>query len=465
MNTTTNTNTNINTNNSICLNYLNGKENCHINKFLKNIWFLIHTILIISSEYILYFFSINNYETYVNNIAHRLAKLNILYVKIFQALALTNQINLLKFADNAPWNDNDIDLNTLHELEAKFLLIVENDYKPINSGMISLVFKGTIVKTNEKVVIKMKRNNIENVLNDSIEKMMFCVYLASFIPIIDNYQISEVIQNSIDLIRHQTNFTQEVVNMQQMKHNCKYLKYVKIPHSYPAVTDVFPNLILMEHIEGNTLDKVLPEDYPIYASQILKFSFVTLFMKGLCHGDLHVGNILFIKELNAAEELNYTYKICILDFGIIYEIKKTRDAFFYILSNICLLPPREIATNAMLSGILEPVSKIEDLKNNEKEHYDNIINIITEFINETVHISGQLSQINIFKLLTELNDYINNNNLIVDNVRIRPSEDIIKFQIVFGMLHGVALKLCNDTYIALTNQVMTELFQIDASES
>ena len=439
-------------------------------KFLKNIWFVINVVLIISSEFILYICSINNYETYVNNVTDRLAKLNILYVKIFQALALTNQnsqINLLKFADNAPWSATDIDLNTLHELEAKFLLIVENDWKPINSGMISLVFKGTISSTGEKIVIKMKRNNIENVLNDAIEKMMFCVYLASFIPIIDNYQIAEVIQNSIDLIRHQTNFGQELKNMQQMKHNCRFLKYVKIPHSYPAVTDAFPNVILMEYIECNSLSKVLPEDYAIYANQIMKFSFVTLFMTGLCHGDLHVGNLLFIKELNA--ELNdikkYTYKICILDFGIVYEIEKTRDAFFYILSNMCLLSPHEISTNVMVSGILEPVSKIEDLKIYKKEHYDNIINIITEFINQTVHISGQLNQINTFKSLTDLNDYINNNNLIVDNIRIRPSDDLIKFQVIFTMLHGVILQLCGDTYIELANKVMTELFQIEASES
>jgi hypothetical protein len=135
---------------------------------------------------------------------------------------------------------------------------------------------------------------------------------------------------------------------------------------------------------------------------------------------------------------------------------------------MCLLPPHEIATNIMLSGIIEPVSKIEDLKIYKSEHYDNVINIITEFVNETVHIECKLSQLNIFKMMTDLNDYIINNNLIIDNIRIRPSEELIKFQVIFGMLQGLILKLCNDeTYIELTNQLMTELFQIqlDASES
>jgi predicted unusual protein kinase regulating ubiquinone biosynthesis (AarF/ABC1/UbiB family) len=229
---------------------------------------------------------------------------------------------------------------------------------------------------------------------------------------------------------------------------------------------MFPNIILMEYIEGKTFSNVLPEDYQIYARQLLKFSFVTLFMTGLCHGDLHVGNILFIKDVDANAASNY--KICILDFGIVYQIEKTRNAFFYIFSNMCLLPPHEIATNIMLSGIIEPVSKIEDLKIYKREHYDNVINIITEFVNETVHIECKLSQLNIFKMMTDLNDYIINNNLIIDNIRIRPSEELIKFQVIFGMLQGLILKLCNDeTYIELTNQLMTELFQIqlDASES
>jgi hypothetical protein len=119
----------------------------------------------------------------------------------------------------------------------------------------------------------------------------------------------------------------------------------------------------------------------------------------------------------------------------------------------------------MISGILEPVTKITDLKIHKKEHYDNIVKIITDFLDDTVHISRQLKQQNIFKMLTDLNDYLNNNNLTVDNIRIRPSDDLIKFQVIFAMLHGVILRFCNDTYIELANQVMLELFHVDVSES
>ena len=439
-----------------------------INKFLNNIVFVINVLFIISSEFILYFFNFCNYEIYINNITHRLAKKNILYVKIFQALALNNNNNnnnnnnLLKYTDDAPWTKEDIDLETLQNLETQYSLIIENNYTPINSGMISLVFKGVISATGEKVVIKMKRNNIENVLNDAIEKLLFCIYLASFIPIINNYQISEVTQNSINLIRHQTNFSQEIQNMEKIRNSCKYLRYIIIPRVYPCATEMFSNVILMEYIEGKTVSNVLPEDYIVYAIQVLKFALVNLFMKGLCHGDLHVGNILFIKDETSPI---YKHKICILDFGLIYEIEKTKDAFFYIFSNMCVLPAEDIAVKTMLSGILDPVSKIAELKIHKREHYDNIVKILTDFIYETVHISRKLSQQNILKMVTELNDYLNNNNLTINNVRIRPSDDLIKFQVIFTMVHGVILRLCGETYIELANKVMTELFHVDVSES
>jgi hypothetical protein len=132
---------------------------------------------------------------------------------------------------------------------------------------------------------------------------------------------------------------------------------------------------------------------------------------------------------------------------------------------MCVLPAEEIAVKTMLSGILDTVSKIAELKIHKREHYDNIIKILTDFIYETVHISRKLSQQNILKMVTELNDYLNNNNLTINNVRIRPSDDLIKFQVIFTMVHGVILRLCGDTYIELANKVMTELFHVDVSES
>lgn len=436
----------------------------NIRRLSKNLLFVLYIIWIFFSEISMFYLFVKSYDDCIRSIINRLAKQNILYVKIFQALALNNNLlddqnSLLRFADNAPWNERDIDYSTLIQMESDFGIFIENNYKPINSGMISLVFSGIKRDTNQKIAIKMKRRHIEYLLNDGIEKILFCLHLFSFIPIINNYKISEVIHNNIDLIRHQTNFTLEIQNMQQMKHNCRRLKYIKIPNSFPEITDKYSNVIVMEYIEGKTIHNVLPEENEIYAKLVFKFVLVTLFMNGICHGDLHVGNILFI---NDDSDPKYKHKICILDFGIIYEIDKIRNALFYIFSNMCILPPHEIATNTLLCGIIEPVSSITKLP---KQHYNNLINIVTEFINDTVHVSGKLTQINIFKVFFELNEYMENNRLIDNDFNLYASDDLIRLQVIFAMLHGVVLKLSKDKYIELANQVMLETFQIDVSES
>lgn len=429
---------------------------------LNNIWFLISISWIIIDELLLYIM-FKNYDKLISNLANRLASKNILYVKIFQALALNNNMinnetnnGLLKFTDNVPWTNNDIDFQTLINLEREYNITILNNYKPINSGMISLVFKG--IYKDRTVIIKMKRVNIENNLDDGIQKLLFCVKLLSFLPVY-NYQISNIIQNNIILIKNQTNFNKEVENMRIMKTNCKNLKYIKIPAVQSGVTNKFSNIIMMEYIKGTALQDVDPCDYNEFSKQIIKFVFVNMLINGQCHGDLHVGNILFIKDEN---DPKYKYKIGILDFGLIYEIDKMKNTFYYIFANMYSIPPKEIAQNLLQSGIVEPIECIESLNS---EHSNAIVNILTNFINNTFYVSKHFSQIDTFKSISELNDYIIDNNLMVNGFNIRPCDDLIKFQVIFSMLYGVIFKLCGQNYIEIANKVMIDLFHIDVSES
>jgi predicted unusual protein kinase regulating ubiquinone biosynthesis (AarF/ABC1/UbiB family) len=448
---------------------LTGLPNIYLSvvTFFNNCWFVICICCILLDELCLYY-AFKNYKTFIYNLTNRLSKKNILYVKIFQAFALNNNIinqeihdSLLKFTDNAPWDHKDIDMNSLIIFEKEFNIQILNDYMPINSGMISLVFKGKRNYGNEDtstVIIKIKRKNIHANLQDGIQKMLFCIKLLSFIPIINNSNISDIVHNNIHLINQQTDFMKEVENMKIMKNNCKKLKYVIIPHVYEEVTNRFSNIILMDYIKGETLQMINPVYYDEYSKQVIKFVLVTMLMNGLCHGDLHMGNILFIKDDNDKKN---KYKIGILDFGIIYEINKMKETFYYIFANMCNVSPEEMAQKLLTSGLIEPVECILNL---EKNHHDKILLMLINFINDTFHVSKHFNQINIFKSLSELNDYVVNNNLKVNGLNIKPCDDLIKFQVVFTMLYSVLLKLCGDKYIETANKVMIELFHIDVSD-
>ena len=434
--------------------------------FLNNIWFLISICWIICDE-LSYYYVFKNQDKLVNNLTKRLAYQNILCVKIFQAFALNNNIfseqktnYLIKYTDSVPWTNKDIDVQTLIQLEKRFNLEILNDYKPIKSGMISLVFKCINKnKMNEIMIIKMKRNNIETILNEGIQKMLFCITLLSFIPIVNNYQISKIIHDNIHLINQQIDFKKEVQNISIIKKNCKNLKYVKIPFVYEEVTNQFSNVIMMEYIKGLTIKEIKVADHDEYSKQIIKFVLVTTLINGTCHGDLHMGNILFIKDEN---DTKYKYKIGILDFGIIYEIDKMKNILYYIFANMYTDLPEKIAQNLLESGIVEPAEYIIKLPNH---HLKCMLVILTNFINDTIYVSKHLSQINIFKALYDLNDYIVENNLIVDGIQIKPCDDLIKIQVIFTMLYGVIFKLCDTNYLEITNKVMIDLFHIDVSES
>ena len=337
-------------------------------------------------------------------------------------------------------------------MSEKYNVNLKSGYEvPINSGMISLVFKAYDKETGKPLIIKLKRNNIDNKLNDSIKNLQTFMYLLSFIPIINKYQLTEVVNKNIDIIKHQTNFLEEVDNMIRIKENCKNLKYVKIPSVNKDVTIEYPNIILMEYIVGIKLNEIKEEDYEGFAKIVMKFGFVTTIVHGVTHGDLHGGNILFIK--NEKEE-KYKYKIGVIDFGIIYELESGyKGLLFEVFTQMFNTSPRDSAIKILNSGIIDPPGILKQIPNH---HYENIVKFTSEIIGETVNSYKKANQIQIYKFLYKFKQYLTKKQ--ISNLGIRPSDNLVKTQLVLSMSHGVTLTLCKDDFMTLADKVINELF-------
>ena len=429
-----------------------------MNKIIKEIVFIFKAFYIIGSELIKYVV-FRDYSKCIDNLATRLADINILYVKMFQAIALNNSLidektnnKLMKFTDNAPWTVNDISVKDLIEIGYKYDVNFKDGYeKPINSGMISIVFKAYKKVDGKPVIVKLKRHNIEEKLNDAIGNLQTFMYFLSFIPLIQKYQLSEVIYKNIDIIRSQTDFNIEVQNMIKIKHNCRNLKYVKIPEVYEEVTQNYQNIIMMEYIDGIKINQIEKSDYDGFAKQVMKFGFVTTIVHGVTHGDLHGGNILFIKD---EKDEKYKYKIGVIDFGIIYELdSEYKGMMFDILTQMFESEPRDTAIKLLNSGIIDPPCILDQMP---KKHSENIINFTAEIIEDTIKTSKQANQIQIYKFLYKLKEYLSNYE--ISNIGIRPSDNFVKTQLVLAMSHGVTLTLCNDDFMTLADKVINELF-------
>ena len=170
-----------------------------MNHFIESSMSFVKTFTILSKlgwilfiELFKYLFGFHkNFEMFIVSITNKLIQINILYVKIFQAFALNNNIidykinnTLTRFVDNAPWTNNEIDYKTLLILEDEHDVIFEKPLTPINSGMISLVFKGKSRNTGETIVVKIKRLNIEDNLKLAIGDLLVVLRWIMIIPYI-----------------------------------------------------------------------------------------------------------------------------------------------------------------------------------------------------------------------------------------------------------------------------------------
>lgn len=430
-----------------------------IRKNVDSIIFLLNAMFIFGSEGLIYGW-FRDYSSFIDRLSMRLASINILYVKIFQAFAFNNSLiddkinnKLLKFTDNAPWSYSDINFKELIQIADEYDLHLKHGYEiPMNSGMISLVFKA--YKKSDMitpVIIKMKRRNIQQKLDIAIDNLLFSVYLLSFIPIFNNYQIAEVVNRNVEIIRHQTNFIEEIDNMDRVRENCKNLKYVKIPKANREVTEKYPDFILMDYIEGMKVNQIAEEDYRNFAKLVVKFGIVTTIVHGLVHGDLHGGNILFIKDKN---DKKYPYKIGVIDFGIICEVEtENKSMLLDVVTNLFETSPRESAIKILNAGIVDPPGILQQIS---KQNYDNIVNISEEMLSEIINNSKKANQIQLYKLLFKIKEYLSKEEL--KNIGIRPSDKVVKLQLILAMSHGVTLTLCKDDFITLSDEAINELF-------
>ena len=426
---------------------------------ISNIFFLLDMMYIFSAEYITYLVT-KNYNAFIKNIAYRLSNKNILYIKIFQAISLNNHIiddvmnnELLSYTDSAPYDTSDIDWNALNNVKRNFQLHMVDD-KPINSGMISIVYKMKN-DADEDIIIKIKRCNIEQKLDYAIQKLMFLIYVLSFIPRINTLNIPSIVNKNLTLLKQQLNFEEEVQNTIDMKENCKNLKYVKIPTIYPEATKLFPNIIMMEYIQGAHISKIDAADYETYAKLIIKYGFVSLLITGITHGDLHGGNIIFIKNATSATDIP-TYQIGIIDFGIVLKINPTiKNVFLEIFSELFTKPSIEIATE-LLNIIIEPKDVWSSIP---KTHSENITQVTANIIEHTIHNGKGATQIKIYEFLEKFNNYVNDHNLTAYGLCI--GDNFVKMQLVLAMSHGLCLCLCKHNYLEVANDVLNTMFHTD----
>jgi predicted unusual protein kinase regulating ubiquinone biosynthesis (AarF/ABC1/UbiB family) len=403
---------------------------CHVVMRIAQMgWFLCGVVWFLVTSRINYYFSVDK-RAYMRELCTRLAKKNVLYVKLFQSVALNaNWIDdalhedLLTYTDNVYWEPAHINWDMIYILETQHDMVFEDGYVPINTGMISVVFKVTDRKTGEVLAVKMKRLAIEERLRVAIEEFGVLARIASYVPLFKTFQLDKVIEENIRTIKDQTNFAVEFIN-------------------------------------GITVSKVSEEDKIEFSKLLIKFTYVNLLIHGAMHADMHAGNVLFIKNENVGSGLKARrtpkYQLGVIDFGILIRIgEEFKNDMYDLFEKVQTVPAREFVETAMyIMYDIEPHLPLIATEHYERMIRDPIVVVDRVFYGEN---NSNLNMLfDIFSILFFIHEYLKCNKVLEAPLEMKP--EFIKMQTILAMNQGVVTKLCGARCISLVNEVFKETF-------
>ena len=309
-----------------------------IGDFFRALWFTMSSCYICLSEYVKCKIRWKSRTNAIIDLSQRLASKNMMYVKIFQAFATNRNIVspelnqfFSEYTDNVSYTSDEYDIDELKEIEARSMeceprqpLRIVNNYTPIKSGLMSLIFKAYIGPGDDTpVVIKYLRKNISRNFNSSMNNLVMFAKITSYFPYLRTLNIENLVLQNIVSLKDQVCFRKELANITTYYNRWKNYEFVKIPKPYHDYTEkINPDTVVMEYIDGMKITEIDPEDYDPFGRVLAAFNANAAFCSSIYHGDLHPGNILFIKDRrdstkNGDGDHAFIYKIGILDFGII----------------------------------------------------------------------------------------------------------------------------------------------------
>ena len=442
--------------------------------------FTLHSSYICCAEYLKYRTGWKSKTNAIIDVSKRLATINMMYVKIFQAFATNRNIlspKLNKFfndyTDNVEYTDDEYNDEDLIELEHKAVdcypykpIKILNNRKPIKSGLMSLIFKGQFVDGagdgavgdgGEYIAIKYLRSNIITNFNTSMNNLVVFAKLTKYIPYIRTLNIETVILQNIVSLKDQVCFRKEVTNIQQYYKSWKDCAYVKIPQPYSEFTEkINPNIIVMEFINGMKITEIDPEDNDRFGIILASFNAKAAFCNSIYHGDLHPGNILFIKDTSSASAV---YKIGILDFGIIGHLTRLDQELLFKSTKLLYQKKHKRVVYMILKEMSEHLNPNHDIIN---------ATTIVDLEDELFHkIHGELHAVVVHCSTPEIKflgvNELYTINYILNKYNLTFRRSLYRLFITIAIMDSIATKLGSEmSYMQHMTDVVIDLFGIDA---
>ena len=345
------------------------------------------------------------------------------YVKFGQMLSNRNDIlpeemisELQKLQDKVEIQEVDIRKKLAEELniipEEYFQSI---DEEPMASASIGQVFRA-VLKNGEKVVLKIRRDNIDNVVEtDLIIMKDMAKFLEKYDVNAKNINLLYIVETFENMLKKELSLTNERKNMERFENNFKGNEHLHVPVVYKELSN--NRILCMEFIEGIKItdkEKIEKTGFnpkeiaslglELYIKQVMKYGFF--------HADPHPGNIFLGKD----------GKLIFIDFGAMgtlypYEIELLEELTLNFLQK---------DVKKMIATIKELALdyNISDEKRLERGFYD-----ILSMVDGT-----SLEEINLVEIMDRVKTLLSQNQVLL-------SEDVYLLVKGIGQIEGIGRHL------------------------
>ena len=365
---------------------------------------------------------INSY-TFYERIRMAIEEMGPVHIKFGQMLSNRKDIlpeefiiELQKLQDNVEVEKIDVrkklDLELGIDVNDYFSEIEEN---PMASASIGQVFRAKL-KTGEKVVIKIQRENIRPVIEADLGIMKnLAKTLEKYYDDLKRMNISEIVESFEKMLNEELSLNNELNNMLRFANNFKNDSRIHVPVVYKTLSN--DRILTMEMIEGFKITdaeniikigietkKVARTGLDLYLTQFLKHGFF--------HADPHPGNI-FIKENG---------QIVFIDFGAMGRLYPNERE---LLINLIIYSLKK-DVKKMIETIRELAVKFEvaDERKFERELYG-----LIELVDE-----NSLENIDVVTIFEKARKIFSNNQILL-------SEDIYLLVKGIGQIEGIGRHL------------------------
>lgn len=245
---------------------------------------------------------------------------------------------------------------------------------PLAAASISQVHRGTL-KTGEDVVFKVRRPDVEKIIETDIDILMGLAYLVEkHLPGGETYDPIGLVKEFRRTISRELDFSREGRTIERFASNFAEDETVRIPQVFWDFSG--RSVLTMEYLSGIKIShrkELLAAgcDLKLLAKRGADAFFKQLFLHGFFHADPHPGNIHVLPD----------NVICMFDFGMVGRLdEELKLQLTELLLSVIRKDVDHIISQLLYSGELHDESNLKSLKRDLAEFIDDYYDLLLQDI-------------------------------------------------------------------------------------